>query len=184
MAYTKQTWDTTSYVNPTRMNHIEDGIKAVDNVSGKVNQSQTTTDNLAYRMLASKSANDNAELDIVRKTGVTYNPSRAYMVVNKQHSETSNQNTGIEIGNNKASGTEGNNAGVMRLYGKGTYYGQFYDSNDSLSANRTYELPNKNGVLALTSDITNTIPECNKTTNGTYTLQCVVNNGVKTYSWV
>ena len=24
--YDKQTWDTTSYVNPTRMNHIEDGI--------------------------------------------------------------------------------------------------------------------------------------------------------------
>lgn len=29
MAYSKQTWDTTSYVNPTRMNHIEDGIEAV-----------------------------------------------------------------------------------------------------------------------------------------------------------
>lgn len=26
--YVKQTWDTTSYVNPTRMNHIEDGIKS------------------------------------------------------------------------------------------------------------------------------------------------------------
>lgn len=26
MAYDKQTWDTTSYVNPTRMNHIEQGI--------------------------------------------------------------------------------------------------------------------------------------------------------------
>lgn len=26
MSYSKQTWDTTSYVNPTRMNHIEDGI--------------------------------------------------------------------------------------------------------------------------------------------------------------
>ena len=26
MSYTKQTWDTNSYVNPTRMNHIEDGI--------------------------------------------------------------------------------------------------------------------------------------------------------------
>lgn len=26
MAYSKQTWDTTSYVNPTRMNHIEEGI--------------------------------------------------------------------------------------------------------------------------------------------------------------
>ena len=30
MAYSKQTWDTNSYVNPTRMNHIEDGIEAVD----------------------------------------------------------------------------------------------------------------------------------------------------------
>ena len=27
MSYSKQMWDTTSYVNPTRMNHIEDGIK-------------------------------------------------------------------------------------------------------------------------------------------------------------
>jgi hypothetical protein len=30
MAYSKQTWDTTSYVNPTRMNHIEDGIEGAD----------------------------------------------------------------------------------------------------------------------------------------------------------
>ena len=30
MAYNKQTWDTTSYVNPTRMNHIEDGIAEVE----------------------------------------------------------------------------------------------------------------------------------------------------------
>lgn len=28
MAYEKQQWDTTSFVNPTRMNHIEEGIKA------------------------------------------------------------------------------------------------------------------------------------------------------------
>ena len=28
MAYSKQTWDTSSYVNPTRMNHIEDGIES------------------------------------------------------------------------------------------------------------------------------------------------------------
>lgn len=26
MAYSKQTWDTSSHVDPTRMNHIEDGI--------------------------------------------------------------------------------------------------------------------------------------------------------------
>jgi len=30
MAYSKQTWDTTSYVNPTRMNHIEQGIYDTD----------------------------------------------------------------------------------------------------------------------------------------------------------
>ena len=29
--YIKQIWDTTSYVNPTRMNHIEEGIYAVSN---------------------------------------------------------------------------------------------------------------------------------------------------------
>lgn len=31
MAYSKQTWDSTSYVNPTRMNHIEDGIEDTSN---------------------------------------------------------------------------------------------------------------------------------------------------------
>lgn len=31
MAYSKQTWDTTSFVTPTKMNHIEDGIEAVEN---------------------------------------------------------------------------------------------------------------------------------------------------------
>lgn len=31
MVYEKQQWDTTSYINPTRMNHIEDGIKANSN---------------------------------------------------------------------------------------------------------------------------------------------------------
>lgn len=34
MAYSKQTWDTTSYVNPTRMNHIEDGIYDASTATG------------------------------------------------------------------------------------------------------------------------------------------------------
>lgn len=34
MAYSKQTWDTTSYVNPTRMNHIEDGIASASTADG------------------------------------------------------------------------------------------------------------------------------------------------------
>lgn len=34
MAYDKQTWDTNSYVTPTRMNHIENGIEGADLTSG------------------------------------------------------------------------------------------------------------------------------------------------------
>ena len=34
MAYDKQTWDGTSYVTPSRMNHIEDGIESCSNVEG------------------------------------------------------------------------------------------------------------------------------------------------------
>ena len=35
MAYSKQTWDTTSYVNPTRMNHIEQGIYDASIMAGE-----------------------------------------------------------------------------------------------------------------------------------------------------
>lgn len=41
MAYSKQTWDTTSYVNPTRMNHIEQGIYDVDN---KIQKTQVSVE--------------------------------------------------------------------------------------------------------------------------------------------
>ena len=37
MAYSKQTWDTTSYVNPTRMNHIEDGIDGIPEIISNAN---------------------------------------------------------------------------------------------------------------------------------------------------
>lgn len=47
MAYSKQTWDTTSYVNPTRMNHIEDGIaNAYDSiVVNRIDQNVDVTAN-------------------------------------------------------------------------------------------------------------------------------------------
>lgn len=34
MAYSKQTWDTTSIFNPTRMNHIENGIESASTADG------------------------------------------------------------------------------------------------------------------------------------------------------
>lgn len=52
MAYSKQTWDTNSYVNPTRMNHIEDGIADTDLTAGgsivKPNTTSTTNDSRLY----------------------------------------------------------------------------------------------------------------------------------------
>ena len=45
MAYSKQTWDTTSYVNPTRMNHIEQGIYDADNIANSAN---SKVDNLFH----------------------------------------------------------------------------------------------------------------------------------------
>ena len=56
MAYSKQTWDTTSYVNPTRMNHIEDGIEsastAVENtrvvVSDRLSSSTGWSSTIAF----------------------------------------------------------------------------------------------------------------------------------------
>ena len=64
MAYSKQTWDTTSYVNPTRMNHIEDGIKSVDLTEGGsvhgnlavVKPSTTTAEQITWIQLGNNTA--------------------------------------------------------------------------------------------------------------------------------
>ena len=56
MAYSKQTWDTTSYVNPTRMNHIEDGIEDVSNVAIKYTDITETTDSSGRILLDSNVA--------------------------------------------------------------------------------------------------------------------------------
>ena len=45
MSYSKQTWDTNSYVNPTRMNHIEDGIEAADNAASAAGTATGTSYN-------------------------------------------------------------------------------------------------------------------------------------------
>lgn len=43
MAYEKQQWDTTSFVNPTRMNHIEEGIKANSDEVASLNNDLANT---------------------------------------------------------------------------------------------------------------------------------------------
>jgi len=57
----------------------------------------------------------------------------------------------LNIGNDVAAGTAKNSTGVLRLYGNGAYYGQVLAQN--VTANRSFELPNKDGTIALTSDV-------------------------------
>ena len=152
MAYTKQTWDTTSYVNPTRMNHIEDGIKNVDNVAGKVEQTPAS-DNKSYRILVSGTNNDTAETSNAKKAlGFTYNPSGAYTQIIRKHTEESAQSATFDLGNNVASGSDNATYGELRIFGQGAYFGRFSNTVTPLTANRQYDLPNKGGVIALTKN--------------------------------
>ena len=59
MAYEKQTWDTdtTSYVNPTRMNHIEEGIESATEGNPTYTDYTVTTDTNGYANLSSANLN-------------------------------------------------------------------------------------------------------------------------------
>lgn len=70
MSYTKQIWDTTSYVNPTRMNHIEDGIKGVEDMIN----SNIIVISHAEESDTSISANSVADFDVTSEIPSGYYP--------------------------------------------------------------------------------------------------------------
>jgi len=118
----------------------------------KVKQTNTT-DSAGFRVLLSKSANDTEETaGVYKNSALRLNPSTGNLYVDRDHSETTVKNEFVQIGNSKANGTAGANAGSLVLYGKGIYYGRFYDNSGILTDNRTYQLPDKNGTLAMTDD--------------------------------
>lgn len=86
----------------------------------------------------------------VSKSGDTMSGS---LQINKQSTSTSTETSNLYLGNNIAGGTTGNSYGALTLFGKGTYKGRFIDIGNILTADRDYQLPNKSGTLALTSDI-------------------------------
>lgn len=87
------------------------------------------------------------------------------------------------------------NAAFLRIVGyNNAYKGQllYYFNNGNIvyannvnGNNNITLLGNKTGTLALTSDIDAKVPDA-PSTDGTYTLKCVVSNGgtTKTYQWV
>ena len=106
MAYSKQTWDTTSYVTPTRMNHIEEGIESagVENLI-TVNQagaSKTATSllNELYTALTAL-ANETVYDGYIEWGGIIYRCSRKdsgdYMFESAQITSTSLQVTVLSV---------------------------------------------------------------------------------------
>lgn len=74
------------------------------------------------------------------------------LLINRPSSSTAVSWSELEMGNDTAEGTVGNSAGRLVLLGKGTKY-TILDAPNS-TANRTIDLPDKSGTVALTSDIT------------------------------
>ena len=70
------------------------------------------------------------------------------------------------LGNDIASGTADNQYGVLRLYAKTAYRADLY-ATSNLTANRNIGLPDKDGTIALTSDLSSYLPLAGGTMTGT-----------------
>ena len=57
----------------------------------------------------------------------------------------------LTLGNNKAEGVDKNSKGFLKIFGKGIYRAHLMATN--MTGNRDIELPDKNGTIALTSDL-------------------------------
>ena len=94
MAYSKQTWDTTSYVNPTRMNHIEDGIEAVDGktASDIAYSSSRTIKNMLDSTFVSVTPNQS---DVTIKTNKSYRMGNLLVLCVKGTSTNAHSNQSL-----------------------------------------------------------------------------------------
>lgn len=75
------------------------------------------------------------------------------IVVKRDHSNTVSQPATIYVGNNTPDGTAGSTYGVLRLMGKGAYGTDIYAPDASGYHVRSIKLPDKDGTVALTSDL-------------------------------
>ena len=59
----------------------------------------------------------------------------------------------LRLGNNKATGTAGNSAGNLQIYGRTTYKTEIIPSSSSPTANRVLYLPDASGTIALQNSV-------------------------------
>lgn len=133
-----------------------------------VKQVYTQTTSGDYLLLASNSNKDSTsdETEKVKKIAHAYiTGSTGNVVFCRKHTYTSVQNHILAIGNAIIDGVEGAVDGVLRLFGKGAYYSQFYDGFNSLTSNQTYRPRDLTGTMALLPDIADS---CIQVENGEY----------------
>lgn len=88
---------------------------------------------------------------VPKDTGGEFNGT--IVIDRKNGTTTSAGYSPLIIGNNIASGNDGNSAGFVRLYGETQYYCDISSATNAPTANRQLYLPNADGVLSLVSDI-------------------------------
>lgn len=133
----------------------------------KVKQTDCATDDANYRIILSGSADNTERTQGVKKTAhffcnpndnspiITGNKNARVVLQNATADEGNLAEARIEIGNNKtiASSNGGGCFGALRIYDQSQYKTDIYHGS-RLSANRSLYLPDKNGTIACTSDIT------------------------------
>jgi len=122
--------------------------------------------NAPYRVLLSSSYQDDDYTGETKKSAkLSMNPSTGLLkhtgdfdndgniTSDRTNGTTSVSGTSYIIGGNSTpSGTTGNSRGILRLYGTNDKYFEITESG-TLTANRTLNAPNKDGTIAVTSDL-------------------------------
>lgn len=142
MAYISKKWKLNDTVTPDDLNKIEKALEAGE--AEKVNTTEYSPSsqiavNPVFTLTEGYAANRISNgIRYAIKNGTTSAIGTAMIIA----------------GNNTAKGTAGNKTGSLRIYGRNSYYAQIVENESSeLTGNRTLRLPNKNGTIALTSDV-------------------------------
>lgn len=113
-----------------------------------------TNDSNEYQLLFSEVAgrDSNNQTARARKCeGLYYNPASGAVYIRRMHNATATNQSSLLLGNSVADGSQGASHGVLWIYGKGEKWARFEDTDNVLTGNRIYTLPNKDGELAILS---------------------------------
>ena len=138
-----QTLTSGTEIGTVKINSVETKLYAPTNTDEKVKATASNPTNTATYFIPFMSSAGTSGVGI--NNGIRY--------TSLEGTTSANGQSILTLGNSTATGTAGNKYGVVRIYGKNTYYTDILAS-DTLSANRTLTLPNGSGRLALASEIT------------------------------